>query len=208
MIYSPDHNFLMLKNIKVGGTSLEVELSKVLPDNAIVTKIEPENINHIPRNYNGFYNHMPYSEINKKINLSNIKSYVVVRNPYTTILSDFFHRLHLQNYLKNWSSYTVDEKNKKLENYFNNDMLLKSTKYIYMDNKKVHVDSFIKYELGIENQINDILLIHNIKNIKMNTFEKQYRPKEYTVHNTFNKDHLNKIYEEWAWEFNMFGYDK
>ena len=208
MIYSPDHNFLMLKNSKVGGTSLEVELSKVLPENAIVTKINPPNSQHRPRNHKGFYNHMSYSEINQKINLSNIKSYVVVRHPYTTILSDFFYRLHLHNYLKNWSSYTVDEKNKKLENYFNNDMFLKSTKYIYMDNEKVQVDSFIKYELGIENQINDILLTHNIKNIKMNTFEKQYRPKECTVHNTFNKDHLNKIYEEWSWEFNMFGYDK
>jgi hypothetical protein len=87
-------------------------------------------------------------------------------------------------------------------------MFLKSTKYIYMDNKKVHVDKILKYELGIENQINNILLSHNIKNIKINTFEKQYRPKEYTVKNTFNKDHLNRIYEEWSWEFKMFGYDK
>ena len=56
MIYSPDHNFLLLKNIKVGGTSLEVELSQVLPNNAIVTPILPKNDKHKPRNYAGFRN--------------------------------------------------------------------------------------------------------------------------------------------------------
>ena len=37
MIYSPDHKFLLLKNHKVGGTSLEVPVSMIVPENAIVT---------------------------------------------------------------------------------------------------------------------------------------------------------------------------
>jgi hypothetical protein len=208
MIYSPDHNFLMLKNIKVGGTSLEVELSNVLPDNAIVTTINPENMNHIPRNYDGFYNHMPYSEINKKINLLGVMAYTIVRNPYTTVLSDFFYKLHINNYLIKWNLYTEDEKNKRLDEYFNSDMFLKSTKYIYMDNDKIHVEKFIKYELGIEDQVNSILTNHSIENIKINTFEKKYKPSDFTVQNTFRKADLDKIYNEWSWEFTMFGYDK
>jgi len=208
MIYSPDHNFLMLKNIKVGGTSLEVELSNVLPDNAIVTTINPENIKHIPRNYDGFYNHMPYSEINKKINLLGVMAYTIVRNPYTTVLSDFFYKLHINNYLVKWSLYTEDEKNKMLDEYFNSNMFLKSTKYIYMDNNKIHVEKFIKYELGIEDQVNSILTNHSIKNIKINTFEKKYKPSDFTVQNTFRQADLDKIYNEWSWEFTMFGYDK
>ena len=208
MIYSPDHNFLMLKNIKVGGTSLEVELSNVLPDNAIVTTINPENIKHIPRNYDGFYNHMPYSEINKKINLLGVMAYTIVRNPYTTVLSDFFYKLHINNYLIKWNLYTEDEKNKRLDEYFNSDMFLKSTKYIYMDNDKIHVEKFIKYELGIEDQVNSILTNHSIKNIKINTFEKKYKPSDFTVQNTFRQADLDKIYNEWSWEFTMFGYDK
>ena len=90
MIYSPDHNFLMLKNSKVGGTSLEVELSKVLPENAIVTKIDPPNSQHRPRNHKGFYNHMPYLEASSILDLSNTKSYIFVRHPYDTVLSAFF----------------------------------------------------------------------------------------------------------------------
>ena len=198
----------MLKNIKVGGTSLEVELSNVLPDNAIVTTINPENIKHIPRNYDGFYNHMPYSEINKKINLLGVMAYTIVRNPYTTVLSDFFYKLHINNYLVKWSLYTEYEKNKRLDEYFNSDMFLKSTKYIYMDNDKIHVEKFIKYELGIEDQVNSILTNHSIENIKINTFEKKYKPSDFTVQNTFRQSDLDKIYDEWSWEFTMFGYNK
>jgi len=81
MILSKDNNFLLLKNQKVGGTSLEISLSMVVPANSIVTPktsddpawaIKDEKIydGYIPRNYNGFYNHMSYSEIKEKIDLT------------------------------------------------------------------------------------------------------------------------------------------
>jgi hypothetical protein len=75
MIYSPDHNFLLLKNRKVGGSSLELVLSKILPENAIVTKLtSPTNTTdpvptwHKERNYgedNKFYHHIKYEELKK-----------------------------------------------------------------------------------------------------------------------------------------------
>jgi hypothetical protein len=210
MIYSPDHNFLMLKNVKVGGTSLEVELSKVLPDNSIVTEITPANAGHNPRNHNGFYNHMSYKDISSKIDLSKSTSYIFVRHPYDTQLSMLFYKLKQKNII--WKNISDIEKEKIVNQFFfekqEDFSMLKSTKSIYSDKDKVLVDKVLKYELGIEDQINKILTMNNIKNISMNTFEKQYRPKEFTVKNTFNKDHLNKIYKEWAWEFNMFGYDR
>jgi hypothetical protein len=210
MIYSPDHNFLMLKNIKVGGTSLEVELSNVLPDNSIVTEITPTNTYHNPRNNAGFYNHMPYTEISSKIDISNSMSYVFVRNPYDTQLSMLFYKLKQKNI--NWKDISDVKKEKLLNKFFfekqEDFSMLKSTKYIYANEDGLLVDKVLKYEQGIEDQINKILTTHNIKNIVMNTFEKKYRPKEYTVKNTFNKDHLDKIHKEWAWEFDMFGYNK
>ena len=57
MIFSEKHNFLFIKNMKVGSTSMEVELSKILPDSAIVTKINPPNKDHKPRNFRNFVNH-------------------------------------------------------------------------------------------------------------------------------------------------------
>jgi len=210
MIYSPDHNFLMLKNSKVGGTSLEVELSKVLPENAIVTKIDPPNSQHRPRNHKGFYNHIPYSEVSSILDLSNTKSYIFVRHPYDTVLSAFFYQVKLKNI--DWENFDKTQKDNILDKYFFENVegfsMLKSRKYLYSIDNDILVDKVLRYELGIENEINNVLLSHNIKNISMNTFEKQYRDKKYTVENTFKLNHINAIQSEWSWEFKMFGYDK
>ena len=200
----------MIKNVKVGGTSLEVELSNVLPDNAIFTTINPSNSNHNPRNNDGFYNHMPYSEIEKKIDLSNVKSYIFVRNPYEVVLSDFFHNLFI--YKKDYFKTSLEEKHRLLDKYFfvkNNDFsLIRSTKRLYVsENNEFQVDKILRYENGIEFEINPILDEHGIKQINMNTFEKSYRTKEIKYQDVFSKDHINEIEKEWHWEFEEFGYN-
>ena len=205
MIYSKDNNFLMLKNIKVGGTSLEVELSKILPKNSIVTEIYPKNIYHSPRNFDGFYNHMSYLEIKDKINLLSVKSYVFVRNPYSIVLSNFFHNYNMN---KEWDTFSKKQKEDILIYYFKNEML-KSTKYIYTDlNNNILVDKVLKYENGIESEINSILPLHNIDCIKINTFEKQFKPIGINYIDFFSKKQIEQIYEEWKWEFETFGYAK
>jgi hypothetical protein len=199
----------MIKNVKVGGTSLEVELSKVLPDNAIVTTIQPKNINHFPRNYDGFYNHMSYSEIKYKIHLDNVRSYVFVRNPYDIVLSDFFHNLFI--YKIDYLKLDLKEKNKILDKYFfieNDDYsLIKSTKRLYTsEENKLQVNKILRYEDGIQFGINPILVKHKIKQIDINTFEKSYRPKGINYKDIFSEDHLELIQKEWSWEFKEFGY--
>jgi hypothetical protein len=211
MIYSSDHKFLMIKNVKVGGTSLEVELSKILPDNAIVTTINPPNDSHKPRNYDGFYNHMPYDEIERSINLVDVKSYVFVRNPYEMVLSDFFHNLFL--YRIDYLKISLEEKNRLLNKYFfikNNEFsLLTSTKRLYTSkDDKLQANKILRYEDGIQFEINPILVEHGINPIDMKTFEKSYRPKEINYKEVFSKNHIDAIQKEWSWEFDMFGYDK
>jgi hypothetical protein len=193
----------MLKNYKVGGTSLEVELSKVLPSDAIVTEIYPINNNHSPRNFNGFYNHMSYKNISKSIDLSSTKSYVFVRNPYDMVLSNFFYDNNMNN---EWENLNELKRKEKINNYFEVDML-KSSKAIYTDeNLNLLVTQVLKYENGIENEINSILPIHNIQKIKINTFEKSFKPKNIKYTDLFSKEQINKIYKEWEWEFLQFGY--
>jgi hypothetical protein len=195
----------MLKNIKVGGTSLEVELSKILPQNSIVTKIYPQNSNHVPRNFDGFYNHIPYLEIKNKIDISSAKCYVFIRNPYSIVLSNFFHNYNMNN---EWINLSDEEKQYAIIYYFKNDML-KSTKNIYTDKfNNILVDKVLIYEKGIESEINSILPLHNIDCIKINTFEKQFKPKNIDYISFFSKSQMEQIYEEWKWEFEAFGYKK
>lgn len=197
--------------MKVGGTSLEVELSQVLPNNAIVTPILPTNKNHKPKNYHNFRNHMSYTDISSLIDISKAKSYIVIRNPYYMVLSNFFYCLVLMDI--NWDSLDNDQKQNFISQYFNNQSdtdilsMLKSTKHIYMVNNRSIITQYIRYENGIENQINPILRSHGIPEISINTFEKQHRPKNIKPEDIFNDDQMELIYQEWKWEFDNLGYN-
>ena len=221
MIYSPDHKFLLLKNHKVGGTSLEVPVSMVVPENAIVTpktsddpawklKNEQPYDGYSPRNYLGFYNHMSYSEISNKIDLTNVKSYVFVRNPFNIVLSNFFHRLYFIDMNLKWINLNNNEKSFLIEEYFNDRLgaeWKRSTKNIYLsDNKDIQVTKFLKYESGIENEINPVLVENGLSAIKLNVEEKRFRPEGVKYFDVFSDQHLDIIYNEWQWEFKTFGY--
>jgi hypothetical protein len=221
MIYSPDHNFLLLKNQKVGGTSLEVPLSMILPDNAIVTprttndpawKIEEkEYVGYTPRNYEGFYNHISYSKIKDKIDISDATSYVFVRNPYSAVLSHFFHRLHIFNKgNETWQDITDKEKETLVDQYFNNDLgweRHKSNRHIYTGkNGEIQVDRILRYENGVQEEINSVLPQHDIPKITIDIYEKSFRPKNTTPENVFKDRHTEIIRSEWSWEFENLGY--
>ena len=225
MIYSPDHNFLLLKNRKVGGSSLEIVLSKVLPDNAIVTKLNnhgntwdviPED--HKERNYKDyFYNHIKYEEVKKKIDLTNVKSYVFVRNPYNAVLSAFFHRLNSSSIWNaspnpnSWSALLENERDEWVDQYFagtlGNLPWYKSDKYIFLDkNGNQAVDKILYYEKGIEEEINPILKLHGISTISLNVHHLKHRPEKIVYKDVFKKRHLSQIRKEWAWEFENLNY--
>lgn len=220
MIYSSDNNFLLLKNQKVGGTSLEVELSRIVPENAIVTprtsddkawKLDDEPMyeDYNPRNYGELYNHISYSELSKVLDLSNAKTYIFVRNPFDMVLSHFFHRLKFINLNQAWTNLDNETKNKLLLKYFNNDLgweWLKSNKHIYIDKNMVCVDKFLFYENGIEHEINNVLPEHGLPRIKLDIIEKAFRPKNIGYLDVFSDKMLENIYSEWSWEFEYFGY--
>lgn len=221
MIYSPDNNFLLLKNQKVGGTSLEVVISKIVPINSIVT---PKTSNHpewkldddpvykdyTPRNYDGFYNHMSYSEIANKINISHAKAYIFVRNPLEMVLSDFFHRLRIKKINDKWKNFTDVEKKYLTKLYFKNELgwnWLTSNKHIYTSiNNEIQVDQFLRYENGIENEINLILPKHNLPTIKLDIYEKAFKPKNIKIEEVFLSYQIEQIKENWSWEIEHFKY--
>ena len=225
VIYSPDHNFLLLKNMKVGSTALEVALSMVLPDNAVVTpktsrlpawKIEndTEYDGYRPRNYKDLRNHAPYDEIEKYFDLSNAKAYLFVRNPYDSVLSHFFHRLFLLNQkVFDWDATNQKEKNILLDKYFNNDLgweWYEPFRRQYYDSKgNMIVNKFLFYEKGIENEINQILPLHEISTISLNNVkEKEFRPKHLKPKDVFREQDLDTIRKSWDWEFDFFKYER
>jgi hypothetical protein len=212
MIYSEDHKFLLIKNMKVGSTSIEVELSKILPQNAIVTLINPPNKNHKPRNFNNFKNHESFLSASNKINLEGVSSYTFIRNPYECVLSDFFFRPEITKLSKFWNKMLKQDKNNLINDYFLGKLtygpFLRSTKNLYTDGNNILVTKLLRYENGLESEINKILPLHNLPRIQINTFEKAYRPKNVLYNDIFTKTHIQQIQEEWFWEFDNLGYNR
>jgi hypothetical protein len=232
MIYSPDHNFLLLKNMKVGGTSLEVELSKNLPQNAIVTpktfnnknwlvKNPTTNHNYFPRNHEFVKPHSSYGELEKFYDLSKAKTYLFVRNPYNSVLSHFFHRLYLLDQkVFDWNILDKEQKNNLLDKYFNNELGIgipiphdihlewytPFSKLYYDNNRNFIIDKFLKYENGIENEINPVLEEHKINKIKINIHENNFKKNNLTYEEVFRKKDIEKIQNSWSWEFEYFKY--
>ncbi|MGR3438020.1 hypothetical protein [Salipiger abyssi] len=109
-----------MKTRKTAGTSIEVDLSQRVEEEAIVTPILPEVAGHRARNYQdpeaeqGFRNHMPASEIRSRIGAERFDGmfcFCVEREPIEKCISHFHmlrnSPLHNQdgNYRKSWEEY-------------------------------------------------------------------------------------------------------
>ena len=63
MIISHKYRFIFVKTLKTAGTSIEVFLSQHCGPDDVVTPILPHVEPHLPRNHDGYFNHMPAWEI-------------------------------------------------------------------------------------------------------------------------------------------------
>ncbi|MGJ3230793.1 MAG: hypothetical protein ACFE0P_03265 [Oceanicaulis sp.] len=93
-----ERRLIFIKTSKTAGTSIEVELSRRLGPNAVVTPIFPAEPGHQPRNHLGangearFYNHMTAAEVRALIGEDAFRpcfKFAVEREPVDKCLSHF-----------------------------------------------------------------------------------------------------------------------
>lgn len=119
-VISFKHRFVFIKTTKTAGTSIEVELSRLAGDDAVVTPVVPPEEGHLPRNYLGadgtpaFYNHMTAGEIRDRIGAAQfhkMHKFCVEREPVAKCISHFHMRrnseLHSEGgrYRASWAQY-------------------------------------------------------------------------------------------------------
>jgi hypothetical protein len=139
MIISHKYKFIFIKTYKTAGTSIEIFLSKHCGPLDVVTPIFPHVEPHIPRNYQGFYNHIPAHAIRDQIKRNLWSSYFkfcIERNPWDKTLSHF----HMK---RSWK-----DGNLTFERYLSERRFpLGFPKYTEPnDPQKIIVDEVLKYE--------------------------------------------------------------
>ncbi len=101
MLISHEYKFIFIKTKKTAGTSIEVELSKLMGPQDVVTPINPHEIGHEQRNFRPtgpinrllrrkYYNHMPATKVRKLVGAATFDNYFkfcVEREPVSKCIS-------------------------------------------------------------------------------------------------------------------------
>jgi hypothetical protein len=100
MIISLAHRFVFIKTIKTAGSSIEVVLSGLCEEGAIVTPLYPPEPSHRPRNFAplGFEPHMGAAAIRQRIGPAlwdRLAKITVERNPWDKMVSWYGWQRHL-----------------------------------------------------------------------------------------------------------------
>lgn len=142
MIISHRYRFIFIKTVKTAGTSIEVFLSALCGDEDVVTPIVPPVESHRARNHDGFYNHMPASELAGQLSddiWGRYYKFCVERNPWDKVLS-LFHMLNYRSGFELSFDKFVSADNEALGKTFN------YPRYMDTETDRLLVDNVIRYE--------------------------------------------------------------
>ena len=164
MILSNKYKFIFIKTTKTAGTSIEVDLGRVLGDSDIATPIYPAIKGHKPKNFKrgflkkDFYNHMPASEVRSYIGRDIFKDYFVFcieREPVDKCISHYSMLRNSPHHNKNNFNLTFDE-------YVERKKFPIDTKKYIDANGELLVNKIIKYE-HLYDELDDVAKLLGFK---------------------------------------------
>lgn len=199
MVISHRHRFIFIKTYKTAGTSIEVFLSQRCGPHDVLTPILPPVAPHAPRNHEGFYNHIPASEVQAKIPREVWDGYFkfcVERNPWDKTLSHY----HMMNY-RSGGVLTFDE-------YLATaDLPVSYRLYTDPAGSRIIVDRVLRYE----NLLPDLgavfgrLGIPFAGSLEANA-KGEYRTDRRPYHEVYTEAQRRRVEEAFAWEIRTHGY--
>lgn len=229
MILSHRHKFIFIKTLKVGGTSLEVALSKYCGQQDILTPNGSDELRKqlgfmTRRNYKKgiselkpkeiastlyhrkrpekFYNHISATEIQGKLDQDIWKEYLkftVVRNPFDRMISSYYWNMRNKEHHIDFAQYLRNFPERVNENW---------KLYTYQD--KVIVDDFAMYEnleKDLERISNRIGLEENVYDVMKELRTKGgVRPRSIPHREVMGDSERMLIEELGKGEIELFGY--
>ena len=164
MIISHKHKFIFIKTAKTAGTSIEIDLNRVLGGSDIATPIFPAVDGHKPKNFKrgilkkDFYNHMPASEVKKIIGndiFDNYFVFCVEREPVDKCISHYSMLRNSQHHYKKNQNLTFDK-------YIENKKFPVDTNKYVDKNGSLLVNKILKYEC-LYDELNEIAKLLGFK---------------------------------------------
>lgn len=150
MIISHKYKFVFIKTRKTAGTSIEVDLNKIISDEDVSTPIYPKVYGHRERNYTYYrgnnlhklYNHMPVTEVRDFLGKDRFRDYFVFcveREPVDKTVSYY-------SMLRNSPEHNQNTRNLSFDEYLSSGELpVDTNKYTDVAGNLL-VDKILKYE--------------------------------------------------------------
>ena len=187
MIVSHKFKFIFIKTRKTAGTSLEVFLSGACGPSDVVTPVIPPESGHVPRNHEGFYNHIPASEARLRLVdcWDSYFKFCVERNPWDKVLSSF-----------RWSG-------GRDFGSFLEDAELPADGRLYMDGDRLLVDRVVRYE-NLDRELGEVFGDLGVEFRELAVRAKPGLPRNYR--DFYTPAQRDLVAERFAREIAMFGY--
>ena len=188
MLISHKKKFIYLKTKKTASTTVEIYF-------------EPECLN--------WANHMIASDVKAKIGDDIWDSYFkfcVIRNPFDKLVSYWWWKLGAKN-SQDLETRDFVEIKRHFNFFIQNLHNLVLDRDIYMINKEVCIDFFIRYE-NLTEDISQVcrLLDINFDSSKIGKYKSSFRKTKIDFHDYYNEESKNIVKQAYAWEIDKFNY--
>ncbi|MEM6484044.1 MAG: sulfotransferase family 2 domain-containing protein [Pseudomonadota bacterium] len=203
MVISHRHKFIFVKTAKTAGTSVEVVLSQICGEEDVVTPFGIEEHGHVPRNYYGYYNHMPAHEIINRVGeevWAHYLTFTVERNPWDKVVSHY-----------NFVKARHDEHDLAFGTYLKRGAFPHNLRlYARIGDRgtpELLVDSVLQYE-NLSQQLPALLAHHGVSLPgRLPHAKGQYRDHRVLYESYYNDAQRKLIAHEFEQEIALFGYE-
>lgn len=155
MIVSHRYKFIFIKTMKTAGTSIEVDLNKILGEDDIATPVYPAVVGHMARNYQfsgfEFFNHMSASLVREHVGRKVFDDYFkfcVEREPVDKCISHY-------SMLKNSPSHNKKTRDISFEEYIEAEEFPVDVKKYTDEMGDLIVDKILRYE-DLEHEFDEL----------------------------------------------------
>lgn len=197
MIISHKYKFIFIKTLKTAGTSIEVDLNKVLGETDIVTEIYPPEEGCIPKNYMGYMSHMSAMRVKERVDpvvWNEYFKFCVEREPVDKVISHYCMLKNSPFLSQYWRNLTFDGYMAKRE--------FPVDTFRYTDeNGELIVDKILKYE-DLENEFEDVTRELGL-NLKLTSRAKSGYRKDLKI----TEEQAEIIYKEFSSSNKYTGYE-